>query len=329
MLNLSVIAAICLSSSPVQWPTVTAVQTQVNGSTSKLVRVTPAGVEAYPVLPPFTHAKGWAPKVSLNHKKNQALVVLVPPMARHGGLANLYHLDLATGHRRLVAKHVEPRQKALFTPQGPLYVTVQGGDRIIQLGDRELFRETAAMWWPLYLRDNSIYSLVYSERTMKMIRLDLSSGTSRIIRDWKSTPVRDFQFRGHQVVYQSQQALNRFSVEVLDLVSSKNRIAHQSTRPWLTPMFIDAGILIADTQSTVVGSLRILSQHSKIDGPSLGAGAPIPVTEYQGFVAFRLQQKDQQSYLLWHQKTNQIVKLPTGSDGEYLLESIQFEGEDK
>jgi len=329
VLNLSVIAAIFLSSPPVQWPAVTAVQTQANGSKSQLVRVTPAGVEAYSSVSPFAHAKGWAPKVSINHKKKQALVVLVPPRSKHGGLANLYHLDLVTGHRRLVAKDVEPRQKALFTSRGPLYVAVQSGDRIIQVGDRELLRESAAMWWPLYLRDNSVYSLVYSKQMMKMIRLDLSSGASRIIRNWKSTPVRDFQFKGHQVVYQRQQALDHFSVEVLDLISYKNQVVHQSNRPWLTPMFVDTGILIADTQSTVSGSLHILKKHSKIDGPLLGSGAPIPITEHKGFVVFRFQQKQQQSYLIWHQKTSQIIKLPTGNDGKYLLESIQFEGEDK
>ena len=313
-----------------------AVQTTVNGKSSRLVRVKPDNLEPISSVQPFIHAPGWAPQVTINREQKQALVVLVPPQSRHGSTAYLYHLDLVTGQRRKLAEQLEPRQKAMFTTHGPLYVTIDGTQRVVHLGKRQLLRQTAAMWWPLHQQNGNIFALVYADRSMKLMRVDLSTAKSTIIRDWKSNPVRDFHFRESKVVYQRQSSPERFSVEVLDLISKQNKIVFESKRPWLTPMFVDRGIMYAQTESAVAGSLKIIGNNFEMnratskddlrEGPQLGDGAPIPVSEAGGFVVFRRQGRRHQTYLLWDQKTDQIATLPV--DDNHLLESIQIDGGD-
>jgi hypothetical protein len=267
----------------------------------------------------WSHASGWLPQVSLNSDENQLLVVIVPPGRSNGSAAELWQYDLATQERKRWARGLSPRQAALFTPWGPLYVTQTGQKKHLWLGTRILTQRTADLYWPLRVESKHAYILALFEKRMRLLRMDLPSGTLTTVLDFGSDPVRDFSFASNQVIYQRQLSSQEFAIERYNLDTHKTQTLVQSRLPWLAPLRVSSRVLYSLSPSAVTGRLGLWHKHKTQEGPSVGPGAPIPMTAYKNHAVVRRQSSDGQSYFLWDAAGDVLEQINTQG---LLMESV-------
>ena len=271
----------------------------------------------------WTHARGWMPQVAVNDQENQLLVTIVPPGQRSGQGAELWQYNLQTKEKVYWGKELEPRQRPLFTPWGPLFVTRDDDHKRVYLGKHLLFRKKAELWWPLALQDRRVFILSFADKRMRFFQMDLPSGKLHVLKDWGTDPVRDFSFVGQTVTYQRQISAKQFVVERLNLQSKKIETIAKFEQAWLAPLSLPDRILLSLSETNTRGRLVYWSHGQIFDGPRLGFGAPIPVLADQSKVLIRRQSESEQAYFVWDTKTDRVQMIDTRSQ---LLGSAQFLG---
>ena len=319
---------ILLSSVPLSGQDVqlTGVLSGYHGVSSQWVRYESPFAQAPSVELTWAHARGWIPQVSVNSRENQLLVTVVPAGQGDAQRAELWEYDIKTKEKKYWASGLEPRQAALFTSWGPLYVTKDLTHKKIYLGKHLLFRKKSELWWPLKVQEDRVYVLSLTNKRMRLMQMSLPSGALKILQDWGSDPVRDFSFVGNTVSYQRQPSISEFVIERLNLVSQKVETIAKFTQPWLAPLSFEDKILFSLSSSASRGRLAIWSKGQIHEGPVLGLGAPIPLRANKNQLVIRRQSESGQDYFLWNSKTHRVQ--PINTQGK-LLESVHFMGGSK
>ena len=208
---------------------------------------------------------------------------------------------------------------------------------------RVLISLTGYLLWPLFLGagGGEVLVLIAAPGRSELAAVSLEGGGVRVLqrfgsdgpgspsgREGPASPardppspeaVRDFHLEpgGRGVTYERALGGGRYAVERIELATATRTTLFEDAHPWLVPLPLTAGVLIARTESATLGSLVLLgangAKRELALPPELGPAAPIPEAALGEHALVRLQGKADQRYV--------VVRVGDAASETYRLET--------